>query len=135
MVWGRNSTFFFYVRLDDNHRPLQVYRHRLGTPQSDDVLVYEEQDDGWFTRVEESASGRFCIVATGNQETSERWLIDLSRADATPRLVAARETGVRYSVDDRGDELFILTNADDADRLPHRHGAAGHARPRATGAS
>ena len=32
--------------------------------------------------VEESASGRFCIIATGNQETSERWLIDLADADA-----------------------------------------------------
>ena len=84
VVWGRDSTFFFYVRVDDNHRPLQVYRHRLGTAQSDDVLVYEEKDTGWFTRVEESASGRFCIIATGNQETSERWLIDLSDAEARP---------------------------------------------------
>ncbi len=60
VVWGRDSTFFLYVRLDENHRPLQVYRHRLGTAQSDDVLVYEEKDNGWFTRIEESASGRFC---------------------------------------------------------------------------
>jgi oligopeptidase B len=114
VVWGHDSTFFFYVRLDENHRPLKVYRHRLGTAQSDDVLVYEEKDSGWFTRIEESSSGRFCVVATGNQETSERWLIDLSRADAMPRLVAARETGVRYTVFDRGDDLFILTNQGDA---------------------
>ena len=25
VVWGSDSTFFFYVQLDDNHRPLQVY--------------------------------------------------------------------------------------------------------------
>ena len=56
VVWGGDSTFFFYVQLDDNHRPLKVFRHRLGTPQADDVLVYEEKDSGWFTRVEESAS-------------------------------------------------------------------------------
>ena len=111
VVWGADSTFFYYVQRDENHRPLQVFRHRLGTPQGDDVLVYEEQDKGWFASVDESASGRFCIIASGNQETSEQWLIDLSRADAEPRLVAARETGVRYSVDDRGEELFIRTNA------------------------
>jgi oligopeptidase B len=114
VVWGLDSTFFYYVRLDDNHRPLHIYRHRLGTPQSEDVLVYAEPDNGWFVRVDESASGRFCIVATGNQETSERWLIDLADPDATPRLVAARETGVRYSVYERGEELFILTNQGDA---------------------
>src|SRR5215475_14096557 len=85
VVWGLDSTFFFYVRVDENHRPLKFYRHRLGTAQADDVLVYEEKDSGWFTRVEESASGRFCLVATGNQETSECWLIDLSLPDAAPR--------------------------------------------------
>jgi oligopeptidase B len=110
VVWGLDSTFFLYVRVDDNHRPLQIWRHRLGTPQDADVLVYQEPDNGWFVRAEESASGRFCVVATGNQETSERWLIDLADADGRPRLVAPRETGVRYSVWDRGDELFVLTN-------------------------
>jgi oligopeptidase B len=110
VVWGADSTFFFYVKRDENHRPLHVFRHRLGTKQSDDILVYEEKDTGWFTSIEESASGRFCIIASGNQETSEQWLIDLSHAAAMPRLVAARETGVRYSVDDRGEELFIRTN-------------------------
>ena len=39
VVWGLDSTFFYYVRLDDNHRPLHIYRHKLGTPQSADVLV------------------------------------------------------------------------------------------------
>ena len=114
VVWGRDSTFFFYVLLDDNHRPLKVFRHRLGTPQSDDVLVYEEPDAGWFTHIEESASGRFCIIAGGDHDTSEQRLVDLSVPDATPRLIAPREKGVRYSVADRGDELFILTNADGA---------------------
>ena len=114
VVWGLDSSFFFYVRVDENHRPLHVYRHRLGTSQSDDVLVYEEKDIGWFTHVAESTSGRFCVIATGNQETSERWLIDLADAEAAPRLVALRETGVRYTVFDRDDQLFILTNQGDA---------------------
>ncbi len=114
VVWSLDSKSFFYVKLDDNHRPMQVYLHRLGTPQSDDLLVYEEKDSGWFTHIHESASGRFCVIAGGDHETSEQRLIDLAHPDAPPRLVAAREEGVQYSVSDRGDELFILTNADDA---------------------
>ncbi|WP_041801476.1 S9 family peptidase [Rhodopseudomonas palustris] len=114
VVWAADSQAFFYVKLDDNHRPMQVWRHRLGTPQADDVLVYEEKDFGWFTHIHESASGRFCVIAGGDHETSEQWLIDLSDAAATPRLVAARTEGVQYSIADRGDQLFILTNADDA---------------------
>jgi oligopeptidase B len=141
VVWTADSKAFFYVKLDDNHRPMQVWRHRLRTAQADDILVHEEKDTGWFTHIDESASGRFCVIAGGDHETSEQWLIDLADDSATPRLVAARENGVQYSVADRGDELFILTNAGGAidfkivtaplaapgraswrDLIPHREG-------------
>jgi oligopeptidase B len=141
VVWSADATAFYYVKLDDNHRPMQVWRHRLGTPQADDVLVYEEKDSGWFTHIHESSSGRFCVIAGGDHETSEQRLIDLADPEAPPRLVAAREPGVQYSVADRGNELFILTNAGGAidfkivtaplasperanwrDLIPHRQG-------------
>ncbi|MGA2288977.1 S9 family peptidase [Bradyrhizobium sp.] len=114
IVWSTDCESFFYVKLDDNHRPMQVWRHRLGSPQADDILIYEEQDAGWFTHLHESASGRFCVIAGGDHETSEQRLIDLSNPDAPARLVAGREVGVQYSVADRGNELYILTNADGA---------------------
>ncbi|MGA7718738.1 MAG: S9 family peptidase [Bradyrhizobium sp.] len=114
VVWSTDSSAFFYVKLDDNHRPMQVWRHRLGTKQADDLLVYEEKDSGWFTHIHESSSGRYCVIAGGDHETSEQRLVDLADPKATPRLVAARQEGVQYSVNDRGDQLFILTNADGA---------------------
>jgi oligopeptidase B len=114
VVWNTDSSAFFYVKLDDNHRPMQVWRHRLGTKQADDLLIYEEKDSGWFTHIHESSSGRYCVIAGGDHETSEQRLVDLADPLATPRLVAARQEGVQYSVNDRGDQLFILTNADGA---------------------
>jgi oligopeptidase B len=114
VVWSADCKSFFYVKLDDNHRPMQVWRHRLGTPQADDLLIYQETDPGWFTHLHESTSGRFCVIAGGDHETSEQRLIDLSHPDAPPRLIAPREAGMQYSLADRGDELFILTNADSA---------------------
>jgi oligopeptidase B len=114
VVWATDCKSFFYVKLDDNHRPMQVWRHRLGTAQADDVLVYEEQDIGWFTHIHESTSGRFCVISGGDHETSEQRLIDLAHPEDEPRLVAPREMGVQYSLADRGDELLILTNADEA---------------------
>jgi oligopeptidase B len=114
MVWSKDCKSFFYVKLDDNHRPMQVWRHRLDTTQADDTLVYEERDSTWFTHLHESTSGRFCVIAGGDHETSEQRLIDLDHPDAPPRLIAARERSVQYSIADRGDELFVLTNADGA---------------------
>jgi len=87
VVWSTDARAFFYVKLDDSHRPMQVWRHRLGTPQRDDVLVYEEKDSGWFTHIHESSSGRFCVIAGGDHDTSEQRIIDLANIDAPPRLL------------------------------------------------
>jgi oligopeptidase B len=114
VVWSKDCKSFFYVKLDDNHRPTQVWRHRLGTAQADDLLIYEEPDAGWFTHLHESTSGRYCVIAGGDHETSEQRLIDLADPDAPPRLVAVRHDGVQYAVADRGEDLYILTNADGA---------------------
>jgi oligopeptidase B len=114
VVWNADSSGFFYVKLDENHRPLQVWLHRLGTQQAEDRLIYEEPDSGWFTNIHESSSGRYCVIAGGDHDTSEQRLIDVADPNAVPRLVAAREKDVQYSVNDRGDQLFILTNVDGA---------------------
>lgn len=114
VVWGRDSSFFYYVERDENHRPLRVFRHRLGTRQEDDRLVYEEKDTGWFVTIGRSSSGRFCVISGGDHDTSEQRLLDLGDADSVPRLIEPRTRGVRYEVADRGEEIYILTNRDDA---------------------
>jgi oligopeptidase B len=119
-VWTADSSAFYYVKLDDNHRPSRVYRHRLGTPSADDHLVYEESDSGFFVSIGKLQSGRFAEIAIHDHETSESRLLDLTVADAKPLLVAARETSIQYSVEhhpslDGAAMLVVLTNADGAE--------------------
>jgi oligopeptidase B len=120
VVWGVDSTAFYYVRLDANHRPSRVYRHQLGRPAADDALVYEEADSRYFVSLGKLQSGRYAAISVHDHETSESWLLDLTVASATPRLVAARETSVQYDVEHHpawhGEEaLVIRTNADKAE--------------------
>jgi oligopeptidase B len=117
LVWARDCKSFFYVERDDNHRPVRVKRHVLGTPESTDTLVYDEPETGWFVSLDESASGDFAVIGIADHETSEARLIDLRAPDVPPRLVAARETGVLYDVDHHreSESLIITTNADGAE--------------------
>jgi oligopeptidase B len=117
LVWARDCKSFFYVERDDNHRPMRVKRHRLGTPESADTLIHEEPTPGWFVSLDRTQSGDFAIIGIADHETSEARLIDLAAPDAPPRLVAARETGLRYDVEHHreGGRLVITTNADDAE--------------------
>ncbi|MDQ0315100.1 S9 family peptidase [Amorphus orientalis] len=115
VVWAADGRTLFYVQLDDNHRPARVYRHTLGTPSETDVLVYEEADPGFFVGVGRSLSDRFIVIDTHDHETSEVHLIDAAVPDGPSHLVAPRVVEQEYDVDDRGDRLYVLTNADGAE--------------------
>jgi oligopeptidase B len=115
IVWARDSQTLFYVRLDDNHRPLFVYRHRLGTPVELDALVYEEKDIGFYVGVGQTQSGQYITIDAHDHQTNEAYLIDADAPDGALRLIAPREHGHEYSVDHHGDRLFIMTNSGGAE--------------------
>ncbi len=114
-VWSADSGTIFYTRLDDKHRPSQVYRHVVGTNPEDDVLVYEEEDPGFFTGVGKTQSGAFIVISASDYQTSEIRLIDAANPDGPARLVAGRETGHEYDLEHQGDRFLILTNCDGAE--------------------
>ena len=120
VAWTTDGSAFYYVRLDAQHRPSRVYRHRLGTPAADDALIHECDDPGFFVGVSELQSGQFAEISIHDHETSESWLLDLRVPDATPTLVAARETLTQYDIEHHpplGGEpaLLIHTNAGGAE--------------------
>lgn len=110
IVWALDSRSFAYVRLDADHRPSRVYRHRLGTPMAQDELLHEEQDAGMFVDIDETQSGRYLLITISDHETSETRIVDLADDRAKPSLIAARQVGRQYSIDHHGDAFLILTN-------------------------
>lgn len=114
-VWSADSAFIFYVRLDDHHRPSRVFRHRLGAPARDDILVYEEKDPSFYVGVSLSESGRLIFINIHDHQTTEIWTVETQAPEQAPRLIAARRPDVEYSVSHRGEMFFILTNADGAE--------------------
>ena len=113
--WAGDDEHLFYTVLDDNHRPCKVYRHRLGTPADEDVLVYEEPDAGVFVGVSLTESRRFLMIDAHDHVTSEVRLIDAARPQSEPVMVAPRDPGVEYDVSHHDRRLIILTNADGAE--------------------
>jgi len=120
VVWSTDNSGFFYVRLNSDHRPSHVYFHKMGTEQKEDAVIYEELDKGFFVSVGRLQAGVYGAIACGDSETSEVRLIDLANPLSKPRLIEAREFGVRYDVEHHpslnGKEtLVIQTNADDCE--------------------
>jgi oligopeptidase B len=120
IVWTRDCSAFYYVRLDAQHRPSSVYRHRLGADVREDTEVYAAPDGGRFVSLWRLQSGHFAAISVFDHDTSEALLIDLHDSDAKPILVAPREAAMRYEVEHHpnfggGAALLIRTNADGAE--------------------
>ena len=113
-VWDRDHTGFFYVLRDENHRPVQVLHHALGTPQAEDRLIYEETDPGFFISVDSTRDHAWLLIGLGNHETTEVRLLPLGEPGAEPRVMEPRAEGVHYEVEEGGDVWFVLTNSDGA---------------------
>ncbi len=117
IVWTLDNHSFYYVKVDENHRPAHVFRHRLGTDALEDECVYHESDPSFFVSVGATQSGRYILINVHDHQTSEVHLIDAADPDAHPRLVEPRLPGIEYDLehDARGDRFLIVTNADDAE--------------------
>lgn len=115
VVWLGNSAGFYYVELDDNHRPVRVKRHLIGTSADRDIVIYEEPDSGFFVKLGLTQSGAFVLIEASDHETSEVHLLDRADPLAKPRLVEPRTVALQYDVEHHGRQLIILTNADGAE--------------------
>jgi oligopeptidase B len=115
VVWLADSSGFYYVELDDNHRPVRVRRHRLGEDASRDEIVYEEPDPGFFVKIGSTQSGAFVVIEASDHETAEIRLLDRDDPAARPTVVATRTPRLLYDVEHHGESLIIVTNADGAE--------------------
>ena len=112
-AWSKDARFFFYTRPDDAMRPHQLWRHALGSDASEDVLVFQEDDERFFLEVDSSRSGDFLFVTLQSKITTEVWMLDAAHPEGDLRRIREREDGVEYWVEHQrgpGDgRLVILT--------------------------
>ncbi len=111
-VFSPDSVWLFWVWRDENARPARVFRRPARG--GEDVLVYEESDEGMFLGVGVTADDSHIVIGAHNQETSEEWLIPAADPLSPPVLAQARQAGVRYDLDHWSDRWVMRTNADGA---------------------
>jgi oligopeptidase B len=119
VTWHPSGEAFYYTTVDDAWRADKIWRHRLGTAQSDDELVHHETDGRFWVGCGRSRSERFLVIASGSKTTSEYRYLDTADPDADWQVFAERREGVEYSLDHAvigGEGTFlVLHNASGPD--------------------
>ncbi|WFE37876.1 S9 family peptidase [Micromonospora sp. WMMD998] len=109
-AWSSDASTLFYVTVDDTWRPNRVWRHTVGTPSSEDVVVHQEDDERFWVGVELTRSERFVVIDIHSKITSEVRVIPASNPTGEPAIVAPRRQGVEYAVEHHGHRFLILHN-------------------------
>ena len=110
LAFSRDGRHLFHVAVDDAWRPHEVWRHEIGTPREQDVLVHREEDERFWMGLDTSRDDRWIVLGLGSKTTSEFHLIDATDPTAPARCVAPRREGVEYDVEPAADHLLIVHN-------------------------
>jgi oligopeptidase B len=114
LEWANDNATFFYSVLDEHHRPVKIFRHRLGNDPAADELVYEEKDSRFFVGAGKSPSRRFIYVAAEGNNMSEWYFLDADHPDSGLTLIEPRQPDFEYDVVDHDERFLIRHNGDGA---------------------
>lgn len=117
-----DGTRIFYTVVDDSWRPYQVKSHVLGTPVTEDEVIYQEDDVAMWLGFELSSDRRHLVLGIGCSEYSETRLLRFDDPTAALTTVISRDERVLYEA-----EPFLLTGPDGEQHerilLTHNRGA------------
>lgn len=110
-TWANdNKTLFYTVKDPLTLRSYRIYKHILGTAQSDDVMVYEEKDDTFSTTVYKTKSRDYLMIASYQTLSTEYRYLSANDPSGDWKLVEPRKRDHEYSVSHFGDDFYIVTN-------------------------
>jgi prolyl oligopeptidase len=123
-AWRRDGSGFYYSRYDEpapNGQQFKeanffhkLYFHRLGTPQSADVLVYERPDHkDWNLFATTTEDGRYLIVeaSRGSDPNNRVFLKDLAADGQVTELIGDGEARYSYLANDAATFYFLTSDS------------------------
>ena len=115
ITFSLDDEYFFYSRLDANHRARKIYRHKIGSFQKEDELIFEEKSEAFTVSIDLSSDEKYYFINTSDHNTSEQYYFKVGEIKPTPKLIMKREKGVLYSVNSWDGKFYNHTNRDAED--------------------
>ena len=109
MAWANDERTLLYLTADSAKRANAVWRHEIGTPQSRDVNVFQEDDGLNIVRMSRARTGQWIFISADGP-SSEWRAVPTAAPTTAPRVLAPRRPGVVYAIDHGNGYFFRLTN-------------------------
>ena len=110
ITFSLDDKYIFYSKLDENHRPRKIYRHKLGTSIKEDQLIFEEKSEAFTVGISLSSDDKYFFISSSDHNTSEQYYFEVSEINPKPKLIKKRQRGVLYSVNSWDGKFYNHTN-------------------------
>jgi len=119
-AWAADSrTLFYTVEDETTKRSYRLYRHSIGSTETDDLL-YEEADERFRIEIERTRSGAYLLLTSASHTTSEVRYLSTAEPLGEFKVAAHREDTHEYYLDHHpgtdssapGGIFYIRTNSD-----------------------
>ena len=115
ITFSLDDKYIFYSKLDDNHRPREIYRHEIGTPTSKDILIFKEESEAFTVGIGLSSDEKYFFITSSDHNTSEQYYFKADEIIPNPKLIDKRKRGIIYSVNSWNGNFYKHTNEDAED--------------------
>ena len=115
ITFSLDDKFIFYSKLDENHRPRKIYRHKIGSNPENDELIFEEKSEAFTCGIGISSDEKYYFISTSDHNTSEQYYFEVNETKPNPKLIQERKRGIIYSVNSWDQKFYIHTNEDAED--------------------
>ena len=115
ITFSLDDEYIFYSKLDENHRPRKIYRHKIGNPKQEDELIFEEKSEAFTVSIGLSSDEKYYFISSSDHNTSEQYYFGVDEKKPSPKLIIKRERGILYSVNSWGNKFYNHTNKDAED--------------------
>jgi oligopeptidase B len=110
ITFSLDDQYVFYSKLDENHRPRKIYRHKLGSKVNEDQLIFEEKSEAFTVGIGLSSDDKYFFINSSDHNTSEQYYFDVNEKDPKPKLIKKRQRGILYSVNSWDGKFYNHTN-------------------------
>ena len=81
ITFSLDDKYIFYSKLDENHRPRKIYRHKLGTSTKEDQLIFEEKSEAFTVGIGLSSDDKYFFINTSDHNTSEQYYFSVNEKE------------------------------------------------------
>jgi len=110
IMFSLDDKFIFYSKLDENHRPRKIFRHEIGKPIKDDILIFEEKTKAFTVGIGLTSDEKYYMVTSSDHNTTEKYYFSVDEKIPEPKLIRKREKGIIYSINSWNNNFYMHTN-------------------------